>query len=487
MYFKYYGLAFILALVFLPWLNNYFCCDDWPIILRNMQFSWQEVLSWFTGLRGGSYRPLHDVFVALGWQLFGLNPLGYRLLSVVLYALISANVGVLARMLTRDGRIGALATILFSVFATHAEPVLWFAATNELLAGWFVLVSTISFILFRRTGNSLWLVAAGLNCLLGLTSKETALLLPLMLLVYDMLWFEPTRDKKRDWRFFTPMLPVVLLWLAFLLFRIPQGSAYTSAVEFNIPRLAMNFAYYMLIGVFALPNNYAFLASLPSWQTQPVLPIVTLISSTSVIIITGWIWFRERIWLTGEQYKKSLLFSFVWIVVALAPVIFIVSERSVFLSSVGIVLLFSTVFIGAWDIAKERGKWMKRAAAIVIILYVGLNACVFGYRSVWFGRSAKVSKSVLMQLDSQIENLPTGTHILLINLPDYIGYAFTFRNTFPSATKILEYDFDIEAVLDTELVGLSPQQQEDYIDQLKEEANGVVFWYRDGKLVPGRN
>jgi hypothetical protein len=485
MYAKYYGLAFVLALViFLPWLNNYFCSDDWPAILRNTQLSWQEAPSWFAGLRGGSYRPVHDVFVALCWRLFGVRPLGYRLASIVLYALISANVGVLAYLLTSDGRIGTLSTIVFSVFATHAEPVLWFAATNELLAGLFVLFSTISFVLFRRTGNKLWIVTAGLACLLGLTAKETALLWPLTLVVYDVLCLEPTGDEKLSWRFFLPLLSIVLLWLAFLLFRIPLGSAYTSAVAFTIPRLAMNLVYYILIGVFALPNDYAFLAARSSWQTLPALPIGALISSTSIIVIISWIWFRERIWLTGQQYKKSLLFSWVWIVVALGPVIFIVTERSVFLSSIGIVLTFSILLIGAWDIARERGKWMKQVVTAIIILHVGLNILVLGYRSTWFGKSAEVSRTVLTQLDSRIESLPAGTPVLLVNLPDHLGYTFTFRNTFPSATKVLEYDHDVQAVLDTALIALSPQQQEDYVNQLGREAGAIVFWYRDGKLVP---
>jgi hypothetical protein len=182
-----------------------------------------------------------------------------------------------------------------------------------------------------------------------------------------------------------------------------------------------------------------------------------------------------------------LLFSFVWIILALAPVIFIVAERSVFLSSIGIVLMLSTLFVGAWDTAKEHGEWMKRAIAAIIILYAGLNTYVLGYRSTWFGKSAETSKAVLMQLDSQIENLPTGTPILLVHLPDHLGYTFTFRNTFPAATKILEYDSSIRTVLDTELIGLSSQQQEDYIDQFRQESDDTVFWYRDGKLVPGED
>ncbi|HUX76203.1 MAG TPA: hypothetical protein VMY40_06145 [Anaerolineae bacterium] len=482
---RYYGLALVLALLlFWPWLNNYFCSDDWPAILRSVRLSWPEIPGWFTTLRGGSYRPLHDVFVALCWRLFGLNPLGYRLVSIVLYALVSANVGVLAHLLTGDGRAGALSTLLFSVFATHAEPVLWFAATNELLAGLFVLLSTTSYVSFRRTGNRWWLVAAGLNGLLGFTSKETALLWPLTLLVYDALWFEPTGGKKLDGRFIWPALGVVVLWLAFLSFRIPLGSAYTSAVDYGVPRLAMNLAYYVLIGAFALPNNYAFLAAWPAWQARPALPIVALVSSTTVIAITSWLWVRERICATRRPYKRALLFSCVWVVVAVAPIIFIVAERSVFMSSVGIVLAFCVALVGAWDVAKERGKWMKRAVAVSVVLYVGLNASVLAYRSAWFGRSAQTSRAVLAQLEGEIERLPAGRPVLLVNLPDHLEYTFTFRNTFPSAARVLGYDRAVESVLDTALRPLSPREQEDYIDQRRRAPDAAVFWYRDGELVP---
>ena len=131
-YIALYLLCFILALmVFSPWLNNYFSSDDWPVISRNLHVSWPKVPSWFITIRFGWYRPLYEVFVALSWQLFGLNPLGYRLLSVAIYALVAANVGITANLLVRDKGIAVCASILFCILAPHAEPVLWFAAANE--------------------------------------------------------------------------------------------------------------------------------------------------------------------------------------------------------------------------------------------------------------------------------------------------------------------------------------------------------------------
>jgi hypothetical protein len=482
-YFRYYGLALILALVlFGPWVHTYFCSDDWPAFVRNMGFSWPAVPGWFAGLRSGAYRPVHDVFVGLCWRWFGLNPLGYRLVSIALYAGVSGTVGVMAYLLSGDGRIGTLSTLLFSAFATHAEPVLWFAATNELLAAAFVLIGVTGFVLFRKRGKYGWLAVAGLSAALGFASKETALLFPLLLVAYDVLW-PGSRGWKRSGPFLVPLAAMLLLWGAFLLFRIPQGSAYTSAVAYSVPRLAMNLAYYALIGALALPNNYAFLETWPLWRASPWLPVGALLASSSVLLIAGGVWVRERAWRKGSCVRL-LCFALLWSLVTLGPVLFIVSERSIFLSSVGIALTFATLLVGAWDAAKRHGKWLKRAIAVVIILYIGLNACVLEYRSTWFGKSGEISEAVLTQLDSQIADLPAGASILLVNLPDHTGYTFTFRNTFPSATQVLGYDVEIQAVLDSELSALLPQQRADYVHQLASASGATVIWYRDGRLAP---
>ena len=130
---------------------------------------------------------------------------------------------------------------------------------------------------------------------------------------------------------------------------------------------------------------------------------------------------------------------------------------------------------------------MKRMIAVAIILYTGLNTCVLGYRSTWFGKSAEISRAVLTQLDREVERLPPGILILLVNLPDHLEHTFTFRNTFPSAAQILGYDRYVDSVLDTALHPLSPQQQESYVDRLGQESGAIVFWYRNGELVPWGN
>ena len=479
----YFIISFLLSgFIFLPGFDNYFASDDWPAILRNTSFSWQALPTWFTELRAGWYRPIHDLFIYSCWQLFKLNPIGYRLISIFIYALVSASVGLLMDIISKDRRISIVSVVIFSIFSTHAEAVLWFAGTNELLAGLFVLLSVISYILYREIKQSALIIVSGICAFLAFASKETSLTFPFLLLFYDLLLYLEIENKKRRWSFFLPFLAIALLWIAFLLFRIPMGSSYSNVVEITPLGMIKNLVYYLLIGVFALPNNYAFLSSIPLWQSSPAIPVICLILSASIIAILIFVWWHARL-LANKQYRKSLLFALAWTIIALGPVIFIVTERAIFLSSIGITAAFSILLVGAWDAAKDK-VWLKRTITIAFILYLGLNLYVLRYRSMWFEKSADLNQTVLEQLDQQAESLAAGTKVLIANLPDHTQHTFTFRNTFPSAITLSQYHIDVIAVLDSDLAEKSRQQQKDYVNQIAQETNcDIVFWYSDGKLI----
>jgi hypothetical protein len=249
-YCVHYAFCFLLAFVlFMPWLNSYFASDDWPVISRNSHVVWSHIPSWFVSIRSGWYRPLYESFVTVCWQLFGLNTLGYRLLSVSLYALVSANVGVIVYMLTREKRLAIGASVLFAVLSPHAEPVLWFAATNELLTAFFVSTSFISYMMFRKTEGIVYLVASVLSWCLAIASKETAIFFPAVVLTYDLLFVYKAPNKRSLLRILIPPVTIGLIGVGFIVLRLSQGSPYH--VDVTVPRLLMNLAFYILISITA--------------------------------------------------------------------------------------------------------------------------------------------------------------------------------------------------------------------------------------------
>jgi hypothetical protein len=487
-YLRYCGVSFALAaLLFLHRANDYFVADDWTVIARNVQASWRDIPQWFVAVRFDWYRPVFESFVALCWQLFGLNPVGYHLTSVILYSLVSGAVGILGELLTDDQRVGVLATVLFVLLGPHAEPVLWFSSANELMAGLFAVCSVIGYVLFRKTQARLWLLASGISYVLGVTSKETALSLPLMLLAYDVLVFLGLPDKTPNWRQFLPLIPFILPVLAFVPLRIAGGHHYS--VVITIPRLIMNVVFYLAIEIFALPSNYAYLASLPLWRESPWLPVVAVTLTTSVIAMISLLLVRLGFRRRERDYTRAFSLAVVLTIVALAPVILIVSERTAFLSSIGVALAVSTAVVCIWDGLTEHSeckRWMKQAVAVAAISYIATNASVLIYRSSWWGRAGEISETVLTQLDDQITELPADAEIWLVNLPDHLEYAYVFRNTFPAASELLNslnHDRNIQTVLDSELAVLPPPQREDLINQLGNRPGAVILWYEDGVLA----
>lgn len=484
-YLGYYVLSFVLTLVvFAPWLNNWFTSDDWLVISRNMQVSWPQIPGWFISMRSGWYRPLFEAFVVLCWRLFGLNPLGYRLLSVILYALISANIGIIMYLLAREHSIAILTTIMFCTFASHAEPVVWFAATNELLAAFFVSISFMSYLVFRKTNNAVWLGTTVLSWCLAITSKETASSFPFILIAYDLLLAHDTRDKLPLLRILLPPIAIALLGAVFILLRLLQGSPYSVIV--TVPRLVMNLVFYILISGFALPNNYAYIASLPLWRTSPSLPIFVLLCSTSVIAVTLWIWLQQRDHPIIQKHTRALVFSVVWAVSMLAPVVSIVAERTALLPSIGIVMALSLLFVQAWKCIKDYNKQLARGLAVLVVLYIGANVLTLEYRCAWWGKASEVSVSLFEQLNTHINDTPIDNEVVLVNLPDHLEYAYMFRNAFPEAATVLNYKHNIRAILDTDLGNLTSDQHKEYMNQLRREPLTSVFWYEGGALILDR-
>lgn len=484
---RYCGISLALTvLLFLRRANDYFVADDWTVIARNAHASWQEMAQWFVAVRFDWYRPTFDSLVALCWKLFRLNPVGYHVTSMFLFSLVCGTVGILGELLTDDRRIGVLSTVLFASLGCHAEPVLWFSSANELLAGLFTACGMISYVLFRRTQAPLWLLGSGISYVLGITSKETALSLPLMLLVYDALLFVEAPDKPHIWRWALPLIPFILSSLILVPLRIARGHHYSVVV--SIPRLAMNLVYYLAIEVLALPSNYAYLASLPLWRESPLLPVITVTLTTSVITTLGLVLLRSGFRCRERADVRAFVFAIGLSIVALAPVILMISERTAFLSSIGVALALSVAFVCTWDALSERGEYkgrMKRVIAVAVVLYTITNASVLIYRSSWWAKAGKISETVLMQLDDQIRELPTDTEIWLVNLPDHVEYAYVFRNTFPAASDLLEFlsHRSIQAVLDSELAALSPPQRKDLINQLENRPDAVIFWYKEGTIA----
>lgn len=457
-----YVLASLVAVsVYLPGITNSLLADDWPIIMRNMDLSLQDVCMRFYSTFAGWYRPMFDVLINLCFQIFGFNAIGYHLVAFSLYIYITYLVGDIAETITGKRYIGLISSLLFGIHSVHAEPILWVSAMNELLAGLFVLLSLKSYIAFRKTADKSLLnyCLAGLFYILSLASKETAFFLPIMFVGYDYFLWSDTSSKagQIDRHARLTNVPFFIIQVIYLVFRLQAGSPYST--EVSLPRIVVNALYYFVVQVLMLPENYGYLSSLTLWKQSPLLPILSVGISTTIMGMLIWFYIKFSSRTILLDYIKASKFTCGWSLVALFPVILTATGRTAFMSSVGVAWSMAIFLFIIWDKIKTSDTIYRWVLAIGAVVFVCTNLVVSSYRVYWWRQASEVTQNVLRQLDSELDTIPKGESVCVLGLPDHLNHAYTFRNAFPYINQMLYPDYKIQVILDTELSNLARASQ----------------------------
>jgi protein O-mannosyl-transferase len=191
-------LVFVVTVAcFAPALGNGFVAwDDDVNLMHNPRYRGLSPshLRWmFTSTRGGHYDPLTWLTYAIDHTLWGMDPRGYHLTSILLHAanavlVLGLAVALLRYAGVRDGgrlRLCAAAGALF--FALHplrVESVVWASERRDVLCGLFYLLTVLVYL--RRPGSPAWLLVSFVCFVLSLLSKPWGMTLPGVLLVLDV-------------------------------------------------------------------------------------------------------------------------------------------------------------------------------------------------------------------------------------------------------------------------------------------------------------
>ena len=183
--------AGVALLATLPARHGGFVYDDQYYLVENPAVS-GDASPWTTIL-GSDDQALWRPLTVATWRLQWAEDLGaagrMRLGNVLLHALTSVLVLLVARRLGL-GPLGALAAaLLFAAHPVHAEAVAWITGRSELLATLLVLAGWLAHLSPRRGGAALSAALVAAACL----AKENALVAPALFLGTDLLLRRPVR------------------------------------------------------------------------------------------------------------------------------------------------------------------------------------------------------------------------------------------------------------------------------------------------------
>jgi len=404
-------IALVTFAAFLPTLQNQFVTwDDATNFLENAHYrglGWTHI-RWMWTTHLGHYVPLTWMTLGLDYLLWGMNPFGYHLTSLLLHA---ANAVVfffvVRRILTRalpspSERGHALAVaagfaaLVFAIHPLRVESVAWVTERRDVLSGLFYLSAILMYLRACERGargRGWYWAAVGLFAG-ALLSKSMVVNLPVVLLILDVYplrrlggfvgwWSEPAR------RIYIEKIPFVLLAAAASAIAVmAQSSVHAAAslAQLSVPgRLAV--AAYGL-GFYprkmVVPVNLSPLYELPR-TVDPMAPPFILSYALVLAIMAIVLALRRRV--------PGLPAAWVAYVVVLLPVLGffqsgpqIAADRYTYLAGLGGAILAGAGLLSCWRTSRTSKTGTPTTlpiAGVATCVVVGLGALTWNQAQVW--------------------------------------------------------------------------------------------------------
>jgi len=372
-------------------MSNQFVWDDNNLIIENPYVqNLKNVPYFFTAhywnfshpASKGGYRPLFMASLALDYSLWGPNAFGFHLTSMALHLANVLLVFFLMTLLMKRSGSGEwfseapfIAALLFAVHPVHVESVTYIKSRGELLACVFFLTALVLFIrnIPRKSlRENAAAISVSISCfILALLSKEIAITLPLVLLLY-CLYVLPAGERLTGVLKTLPYFAVTALYVI-LKFQILVGQmilrgsqkigAYSNALV-----ILKTLAYYVCMMAYPLKLNAERKLPLPRYFLAPrILFSVALLAA----IIAAIMILRKR--------GKLLGFALIWMLVTLLPVSNIIllypramAEQRLYLPSVGFCFALALV-INRLSLPSLSSSLRKKTAVFCALCVICLT------------------------------------------------------------------------------------------------------------------
>jgi len=402
---------FVLSLIlFWPSLFAFYTNDDFFLLkisnARNLNeyFSFFDLKSPPEGL--GMYRPLAmQSFFMLSWKVFNLNPLGLHLISFIFFFGLIYLVYEIIQKLTGDTGLSLLSAFFYATSATHFAHLYWLSTFQELAMGLFFLLSVFFYLRFNENKSLLLYLLSFVFFFLSLLSKETAVIIPLMLALGYVYKRFVGGSRLSSKLFGLSLLPFVLILGFYFYYRIfyygfPKGDSYIWSVSprvfnslfwyglwsLNFPEMVVDF---VGPGLSINPNLFKY------WSREMV-PIMFLLGTLIFILIYCTVRFLKKFFLRKKNlkyksYSISLFsFSLAWFLFSLIPVIFLPLHKFTYyltIPLVGVVLLISFLL--------KEAK-MKLLKVIICLVWISLSLMTLALtkETSWITQGEETAKRV---------------------------------------------------------------------------------------------
>jgi len=400
-------IVFLTGLIYANSLKNSFVRDDYLVIVNNSFIkSWGNLPTIFSksyltpyvkigccffpdsGIGSGetSYRPIVTLSYFIDYSIWKLNPFGYHFNNLILHILNAILLFMFIDLTIRNKKIALLASLFFALHPVNSEAVNVVSFREDLLVLMFFLSALILYIKLDNLSGikkSCFYILSLVSFLLALFSKEMAITLPALLILYDYYFVFHGKAKELFSRFKTRYIGYIVVLLFYILVRFavmvntsepaaeyPGGSFYTNIL--TIPRVFAAYIKWFLFPVAihaTLPGNSSLISY--SFFDPRVLLSVALIITCIIAAIKI------------RKASKEISFSIFWVFVTLLPVSNIwplsdyMAGRYLYIPSAGFcflvaVLLFRLNTLKVFAVSPNFLKRFAKGTVVILIIFYSI-------------------------------------------------------------------------------------------------------------------
>ncbi len=394
------GLLLVLCL-YIRAVGFDFVYDDLMIPVSPWIQSWHGVIDAFKidvfGTGGQSqtsyYRPLASALTVIVARLTAVSPAWFHLVSILIGLMAYVAAYLFGREFFNDDATAALTAILFAVHPTKVETTAWNgSAFCDGQAAIYFFAVLICYLRWWKCRKPPWILGSALFFLAAIFTKETMIVLPVLIAVHALLVGERGTKLRTAVLLMIPYAVVASgYWFARRAVLRPLAN---SSIAVQPTFTLVNFwsapiAFWWYVKELVFPYKLAILYD-SMVVRQPSLRAfwLPLVGIVALGIVALWAWRRSRSW--------RLLFLTAWFVLALGPAIAMspmvtVHDRYLQLAAYPFCALPAGALL--W-VERHRIAWRWAAAALSLLLIAAWSLSTWHEVGFWDNSMALWSRAV---------------------------------------------------------------------------------------------
>ena len=322
-------------------LKGEFIRDDINLVKYNTYIKdWSKVLNIFmenagsgslARVKSDAYRPLQMFTYMIDYSIWGLNVLGYHITNTLLHILVALLIYWLIYILYNNRLLSFFTSIIFVVHPVNTEAVSYISGRGDPLSASFILLCIIFYIKYLHSESIGLYLSILLSCILAILSKENALILPILLLLYHYAF-----KKRIKLKLFLPTLSIIFIYILLRVTSLTSFYYGLDALLHRVPGFFVAITQYSRILLFPINLHMEYGNKIFGF-TEPKA-LFGLLIFLSLLIYA----------FTKRNSYKMFFFSVYWFFIAVLPTssiypvtAFYMAEHWLYLPSIGFFLILA--------------------------------------------------------------------------------------------------------------------------------------------------